>query len=55
MAHAVRFWAYLALYRPIGKRAPKVEICAEHAKELPDVPLEVLRRLPASDKSPPST
>ncbi len=55
MAHAVRFWAYLALYRPTGKQAPKLKPCAEHAKQLPDVPVEVIRRLPISEKSPPPT
>ncbi len=55
MSHALRFWAYLALYRPIGKRAPPPQLCAEHAKQLPDVPVEVLRRLPENAKSPPAT
>ena len=54
MAHAVRFWAYLALYHPTGKQAPKPKLCPEHAKQLPDVPVEVLRRPPASEQSPPT-
>jgi molybdenum cofactor biosynthesis enzyme MoaA len=55
ISHAVRFWAYLALYRPIGKQAPKPKLCLEHAKQLPDVLVEVLKRLPESAKSPPPT
>jgi len=50
MAHAVRFWSYFALHQPIGKKAPKVTICAEHAKQLPDVPVELLKRASSGEK-----
>jgi MoaA/NifB/PqqE/SkfB family radical SAM enzyme len=43
-AHAAKFWAYFATYRPTGKQAPKLEPCAEHAAQIPDVALGSLNR-----------
>jgi molybdenum cofactor biosynthesis enzyme MoaA len=55
LAHAARFWAYFALYHPVGRRAPKFRLCPEHAKQLPDVSTELLKRLPAGKTSPRSS
>lgn len=55
LAHAAQFWAYLALYHPVGKQAPKLKPCAEHAGQLPDVPVEVIKRAPTTASSRPPT
>ncbi len=55
VAHTARFWAYFALYHPIGKQAPRFRPCPEHAKQLPDVSVELLKRLPSGESSRPST
>jgi hypothetical protein len=55
MAHAVQFWAYLALYHPVGTHAPRLKPCSEHAAQLPDVPVEVIKRTAACETSRPLT
>jgi len=47
--HVARFWAYFAIHHPVGKQAPKIKLCPDHASQLPDVSVEQLKRLPASE------
>jgi molybdenum cofactor biosynthesis enzyme MoaA len=55
MSHTLRFWAYFALYHPVGRQAPNLRLCAEHAPQLPDVPVALLKRAPTDQASRPST
>lgn len=54
LQQTMQFWAYFATHRPVGKRAPKVKLCAEHAAQLPDVPVEALKRSPTAEAAPPN-
>ena len=55
LGHAARFWAYFVTYRPVGKQAPKLKPCPEHAAQLPDVSVDLLKRPPPAAASQPPT
>jgi molybdenum cofactor biosynthesis enzyme MoaA len=49
---AARYLAYRATYRPIGKQAPKLTPCPDHAAQLPDVAVTSLNRSSPKETSP---